>query len=194
MSIPGLPIISPAESAVVNGYTDAKLTPNQSQQLHDLINHFNQSPLIISTSTSSFRSLFSSSSNAAAVTTLSPPLSEVERCYWSREMFLRCLRATKFSYSLALKRAVKILLWRREFADGMGVDNLSSDRIEGEAVTGKEIPLGFDSAGRPVLYMVQSLPGLALPSNGTNHVVIYSSQRGKILKPVHGKLNSLFGV
>lgn len=76
-------------------------------------------------------------------------LDERERCYWSKEAFLRCLRATKWVYADALKRAEETLVWRREFAGG--VDQMPADLVSHEGETGKEIVFGFDVSPRAVV-------------------------------------------
>jgi hypothetical protein len=78
------------------------------------------------------------------------PLSDVEKCYWSTEAFQRCLRATKWVYDAAVKRAEETCVWRREF----GVEEMGPERVSEEGETGKELVFGFDVQSRPVLYMV----------------------------------------
>lgn len=88
-------------------------------------------------------------------------LDDVERCYWSREACLRSLRATKFSYTDALRRCEEIAVWRREF----GVEALSAEMVSGEAETGKELVYGFDKQSRPVLYMRPNRQNVRRPSS-----------------------------
>lgn len=80
------------------------------------------------------------------------PLSEVEKCYWSNQAFQRCLRATKWDYAAALKRAEETCVWRREF----GVEEMREEDVWREGETGKELVFGYDVNCRPVLYMVRS--------------------------------------
>jgi hypothetical protein len=143
-----LPILNP-----IPGYAPpaarAPLTPEQLHSLRSLIDHFNSTsfspPLTLAELKSSrkssgvFNSLFSSSEQPAIV---GLPLSDAEKCWWSREAFLRSLRATKWKTQEAIERSEDILVWRREFAGG--VDTITADRIEKEALTGKELILGFD--------------------------------------------------
>lgn len=79
------------------------------------------------------------------------PLNDVERCYWSRQAFLRCFRATKWDYDAARKRAEETLVWRREY----GVEDMKEEDVAIEGETGKEIVFGYDVNCRPVLYMVR---------------------------------------
>jgi hypothetical protein len=78
------------------------------------------------------------------------PLSDVEKCYWSSQAFQRCLRATKWDYPSALKRAEETLVWRREFQ----VEEMTEEEVWREGETGKELVFGYDVNCRPVLYMV----------------------------------------
>lgn len=77
-------------------------------------------------------------------------LSEVEKCYWSSQAFQRCLRATKWDYAAALKRAEETCVWRREFR----VEEMKEEDVWKEGETGKELVFGYDVNCRPVLYMV----------------------------------------
>ena len=114
----------------------APLDDSQRASLNSLINHFNED-------------------NFKLASPLGPTaLTEVERCYWSEEQFLRVLRATKWNRKAALTRALETANWRRDF--GPGVEEITAESIEKEALTGKEIVLGFDFDQRPVLYLVSS--------------------------------------
>lgn len=77
------------------------------------------------------------------------PLDDVEKCYWSSQAFQRCLRATKWDYQNALKRAEETLVWRREYK----VETMKEEDVSREGETGKELVFGFDNDCRPVLYM-----------------------------------------
>ncbi|KAJ7928965.1 CRAL-TRIO domain-containing protein [Mycena leptocephala] len=66
---------------------------------------------------------------------------DVEKMWLSYECILRYLRASNN------------LKWRREY----GIyDVITAEHVEPEAVTGKEILLGFDVNGRPALYLIPS--------------------------------------
>ncbi|GAA5821281.1 hypothetical protein JCM11251_004551 [Rhodosporidiobolus azoricus] len=77
------------------------------------------------------------------------PLNDVEKCYWSKQAFLRCLRAVKWDYAAGVRRAEETLVWRREFK----VEEMQESDISREGETGKELVMGFDVNCRPVLYM-----------------------------------------
>ncbi|KAI0346271.1 CRAL/TRIO domain-containing protein [Trametopsis cervina] len=65
---------------------------------------------------------------------------------------IRYLRATKWQSSrTAIKRLEDTLRWRREF--GLYDERHTPAHVEPEALTGKEIMSGFDTAGRPALYL-----------------------------------------
>lgn len=77
-----------------------------------------------------------------------------EECMWlSYECLLRYIRAAKHDVALAIKRIEDTLKWRRDF----GIyDILTAELVEPEAVTGKEFLFGYDTCGRPGLYMCPS--------------------------------------
>ncbi|BGO90150.1 hypothetical protein NBRC10512_002543 [Rhodotorula toruloides] len=77
------------------------------------------------------------------------PLSDVEKCYWSRQAFSRCLRAVKWDYAAGVRRAEETCVWRREY----GVEEMKEEDVSHEGETGKELVMGYDINCRPVLYM-----------------------------------------
>ncbi|KAJ7650156.1 CRAL/TRIO domain-containing protein [Roridomyces roridus] len=80
-------------------------------------------------------------------------LMDVEKMWLSYECILRFLRGSKWKVDVAITRLNATLKWRREY----GVyDTLSAENIEPEAVTGKQVLLGFDTANRPALYLIPS--------------------------------------
>ncbi|KAM0754643.1 CRAL/TRIO domain-containing protein [Meredithblackwellia eburnea MCA 4105] len=143
----------------------APLSDDQRKKLEDLTSHFNREgaewPTTVKAlknqwriqsggSTRSFGSFF----RAAPVEEEEPVLKQLtdkEKCYWSTEAFQRCLRATKWVYQDAVKRAEETLVWRREFCDG--VDEMTPELVSHEGETGKELVAGYDINFRPVLYM-----------------------------------------
>ncbi|GAA5843316.1 hypothetical protein JCM5353_005272 [Sporobolomyces roseus] len=141
------------------------LTQDQQDKLSKLVNHFNEPEFQLPNtlkelkqlwvnqgkeSASRFGGLFGGSSKGINVDDSSlHPLNDVERCYWSSQAFQRCLRATKWDYPNALKRAEETLVWRREFK----VEEMKESDISREGETGKELVFGFDVDCRPVLYM-----------------------------------------
>ncbi|KIM64356.1 hypothetical protein SCLCIDRAFT_115568 [Scleroderma citrinum Foug A] len=77
-----------------------------------------------------------------------------EECMWlSYECILRYLRATKHDVAVTIKRIEDTLKWRRDF--GL-YDSVTAELVEPEAVTGKEFLFGYDTHGRPGLYMYPS--------------------------------------
>lgn len=144
-----LPFASPATTSLPP--PRAPLDDSQRASLDYLINHFNDDSFKLDSP-------------------LGPTaLTEVERCYWSTEQFLRVLRATKWNRKAALSRALETATWRREF----GVEEITAESIEKEALTGKEIVLGFDNDQRPVLYLV-SFFVLRFPA-GTALALLYDA-------------------
>ncbi|KAJ7756518.1 CRAL/TRIO domain-containing protein [Mycena maculata] len=80
-------------------------------------------------------------------------LMDAEKMWLSYECILRYLRASKWNVDTAIQRLEDTLKWRREY----GVyDTLTADLVEPEAVTGKQILLGFDTKSHPGLYLIPS--------------------------------------
>ncbi|KAG1883352.1 CRAL TRIO domain-containing protein [Suillus subluteus] len=81
----------------------------------------------------------------------------VDEKFWlSYECLLRYLRATNWNADLAIKRLEGTLKWRREF----GIyDKITAEYIEPEAATGKEVLFGYDTHGRPAIYVSPSKVG-----------------------------------
>ncbi|GAA5961025.1 hypothetical protein JCM3765_006506 [Sporobolomyces pararoseus] len=141
------------------------LTTDQQSKLDKLIDHFNDPSFKLPSSLKQLKQLWVQQGKetpsrfgglfggAKAGTTLDEnsltPLDEVEKCYWSSQAFQRCLRATKWDYSQALKRAEETLVWRREY----NVEGMQEQEVSKEGETGKELVFGFDNDSRPVLYM-----------------------------------------
>lgn len=71
----------------------------------------------------------------------------------SYECILRYIRATKHDVSESIKRLEGTLKWRRDF--GL-YTFITPEHVEPEAVTGKEFVFGYDTRGRPALYMCPS--------------------------------------
>ncbi|KAF4613495.1 hypothetical protein D9613_007525 [Agrocybe pediades] len=80
-------------------------------------------------------------------------LTEREKFWLSRECLLRYLRASKWKVSTSIERIEATLKWRREF--GL-YDKVTASHVEPEAVTGKEVLFGYDTTGKPALYMIPS--------------------------------------
>ncbi|KAJ7126916.1 CRAL/TRIO domain-containing protein [Mycena epipterygia] len=80
-------------------------------------------------------------------------LMDVEKMWLSYECILRYLRASKWQVQVGIKRIEDTIKWRREY----GIyDAVTAEHVEPEAVTGKQILLGFDVTGRPGLYLLPS--------------------------------------
>jgi len=77
------------------------------------------------------------------------PISDTERLWLTRECLLRYLRASKWIVPTAITRLLATLTWRREY----GVESHTADYISEENETGKQVLLGFDTQGRPCLYL-----------------------------------------
>ncbi|GAA6058626.1 hypothetical protein JCM10212_004037 [Sporobolomyces blumeae] len=139
------------------------LSTDQQRKLDQLIDHFNATDFKLpqnlkdlkaiwvrdgKESGSRFGGLFGGKASPIDDSTLTP-LSDVEKCYWSNQAFQRCLRATKWDYANAVKRAEETCVWRREF----NVEGMKEQDVSREGETGKELVFGFDVDCRPVLYM-----------------------------------------
>ena len=77
------------------------------------------------------------------------PLSDSERLWLTRECLLRYLRASKWNESHATTRLQATLVWRREF----NLESHTADYISEENETGKQVIFGYDTEGRPCLYL-----------------------------------------
>ncbi|GAO52040.1 hypothetical protein G7K_6128-t1 [Saitoella complicata NRRL Y-17804] len=110
---------------------------DQENKVQALIKHFSQ-----------LRDLPVSSDRRAGM----QALSDEEKCWLSRECMLRYLRATKGDLAEAQKRLEGSIVWRR----GWGLGQDMTGHVEPEATTGKQVLLGFDSSGRPCLYLYPS--------------------------------------
>ena len=71
----------------------------------------------------------------------------------SSECILRYIRATKHNVQETIKRLEATLAWRRDF--GL-YTTITPEHVEPEALTGKQFLFGFDTRGRPALYMYPS--------------------------------------
>ncbi|KAJ7030401.1 CRAL TRIO domain-containing protein [Mycena alexandri] len=124
-----LPIVPPAEPAEP---LPAVLTAEQEKMQQDVQKHFE---------------------NPEYTPSVEKPLMDVEKMWLSYECILRYLRASKWKVDAAIHRLEETLKWRREY----GVyDTITAEHVEPEAVTGKQILLGYDVHGRPGLYLIPS--------------------------------------
>ncbi|KAJ7170796.1 CRAL-TRIO domain-containing protein [Mycena crocata] len=80
-------------------------------------------------------------------------LTAAEKMWLSYECILRYLRASKWKVDVAIRRVEDTLKWRREY----GVyDTVTAEHVQSEAVTGKQILLGYDTSNRPGMYLIPS--------------------------------------
>lgn len=78
------------------------------------------------------------------------PLTDSEKCWLTKECFLRYLRASKWKVENCKKRIENTLVWRRTF--GIDPDStLTAELVAPENESGKQIILGFDNDSRPCL-------------------------------------------
>lgn len=98
----------------------------------------------------------------------------VDEKFWlSYECLLRFLRATNWNAGAAIKRLEETLKWRREF----GIyDKITPEYIEPEATTGKEFLFGYDTHGRPAIYVSPSKVG-AEESPRTIQLTVWMAER-----------------
>ncbi|GAA93867.1 uncharacterized protein L969DRAFT_84683 [Mixia osmundae IAM 14324] len=105
-------------------------------------------------------------------------LTDKEKCYLSKESLERICRSVRWDLNKATARAEETIVWRREY----GVEELSDKEIEEEALTGKELLLGYDIHSRPVLYMY---PGRQNTKTGPRQIkfVVWCLERAVDLMP-----------
>lgn len=124
---------------------DDNLTVDQLEKYAKILAHFQDETLLIPTSENS------------DVADDGKPLTLEEKAWCTRECLIRYLKATNWELNKSIERLIKTLAWRRQFGIAcMGEENgdkLSSDSIEMENATGKQVILGFDTSGRPILYL-----------------------------------------
>ncbi|KAJ7227257.1 CRAL-TRIO domain-containing protein [Mycena pura] len=96
------------------------------------------------------------------------PLTDAEKMWLSYECILRYLRASKWKVDDAVRRCEATLAWRREY----GIyDKVTAEHVEPEAVTGKQILLGFDVHGRPGMYLLPSRQNTTEPTRQVQYTV-----------------------
>jgi hypothetical protein len=110
--------------------------------------------------------------------TESAPLSELERFFLTRECLFRYLRATKWNLGDAKTRLEATIRWRREY----GTDNLTAEHVEPEAITGKQVVLGFDIHSRPCLYLFPSRQNTR-PSPRQVQFLVWALEQVSVLMP-----------
>lgn len=107
-----LPFVDPAPTATRP--TRAKLSTEEQSKYDVVLEHMK-----------SIESLPISSSKKNKETA---PLSEIEKCFLTKECILRYLRATKWNVNDAKKRLEVTIVWRREY----GTDTLAAETVEPE--------------------------------------------------------------
>lgn len=125
-------------------------------------------------------------------------LTEEEKFWLSRECMLRyahCalvsskriqtttgryLRASKWKTQTAIERLENTLRWRRDF--GL-YELLTPQHVEPEAVTGKEIVYGYDTEGRPGLYMFPSRQNTDEPTRQIQYAVWMLERGVDLMRP-----------
>ncbi|KAG2051416.1 CRAL/TRIO domain-containing protein [Suillus hirtellus] len=98
----------------------------------------------------------------------------VDEKFWlSYECLLRFLRATNWNADTTIKRLEDTLKWRREF----GIyDKITPECVEPEATTGKAFLFGYDTRGRPAIYVSPSKVG-ADESLRTMQLMVWMAER-----------------
>jgi hypothetical protein len=107
------------------------------------------------------------------------PLTDSERLFLTRECLLRYLRATAWNLSQAEARLKATLVWRREY----GVEKLTSDYIEIEGRTGKQIIQGWDIHARPCHYMNPSKQNTPKSDRQIEHLVFMLEREIDLMVP-----------
>ncbi|KAJ6609259.1 CRAL-TRIO domain-containing protein [Mycena sp. CBHHK59/15] len=125
-----LPIPPPTEPAAPLPHTE--LTEYQTKMYQEVLQHFEKPEYLPG---------------------LEKGLMDIEKFWLSYECILRYLRASKWKVDTAIHRLEETLKWRREY----GIyDTVTAELVEPEAITGKQIQLGYDVNGRPGLYLIPS--------------------------------------
>jgi hypothetical protein len=107
------------------------------------------------------------------------PLADSERLFLTRECLLRYLRATAWNLTQAETRLKATLVWRREY----GVEKLTSDYIEIESRTGKQIIQGWDINARPCHYMNPSKQNTPRSERQIEHLVFMLEREIDLMVP-----------
>lgn len=107
------------------------------------------------------------------------PLTDSERLFLTRECLLRYLRATSWNLTQAETRLKATLGWRREY----GVEKLTSDYIEIEGRTGKQLIQGWDINARPCHYMNPSKQNTARSDRQIEHLVFMLEREIDLMVP-----------
>lgn len=84
------------------------------------------------------------------------PLIPEEKFWLTRECMLRYFKGNKGNIQVTIQKIKESLVWRREVGLTIVSENvrrLDADLVAPENETGKEVILGFDQEGRPLLYM-----------------------------------------
>lgn len=107
------------------------------------------------------------------------PLTDSERLFLTRECLLRYLRATSWNLPQAETRLKDTIVWRREY----GVEKLTSDYIEIENRTGKQLIQGWDINARPCHYMSPSKQNTPRSDRQIEHVVFMLEREIDLMVP-----------
>lgn len=143
------PFLYPHPSA--HPHTQAPLSPEQEAKYNTLLS-----------TARSWTTIPSSTKSHEAI-----PLNSNEKLWLTRECLLRYLRAAKWAVPTATTRLQATLTWRREY----GVDSHTAEYISEENETGKQVILGYDTAGRPCLYLNPHKQNTKEPKKQLHHLV-----------------------
>ncbi|OBA23449.1 CRAL/TRIO domain-containing protein [Metschnikowia bicuspidata var. bicuspidata NRRL YB-4993] len=104
-------------------------------------------------------------------------LTDEEKAWLTKECFLRYLRATKWKVGPTIKRIEDTIVWRRTFGvvniEGHSDSNkiLTSEMVEPENLTGKNLILGYDIDNRPCLYLRNRYQNTSASIRQVQHLV-----------------------
>lgn len=120
------------------------------------------------------------------------PLTDFEKAWLGRECIMRYLRATKWDTQDCIDRISLSIAWRREFGiSNFGEENgdtLTSDLVSPEAVTGKEVILGFDNDCRPILYLKPGRQNTPTSHRQVQHLVFMLERVIDFMQPSQDSL------
>ncbi|KAL7417596.1 CRAL-TRIO domain-containing protein [Mrakia frigida] len=106
-------------------------------------------------------------------------LSEGERFWMTRECIIRYLKGSKWHSSQAITRIEATLAWRRE----VGVDDITAESVEPEAVCGKAVVLGFSTSAEPLFYITPSKRDTEPSDRQFKHIVWIWERCGDLMGP-----------
>lgn len=120
-------------------------------------------------------------------TTPSVAISDSDRMWMTRECLLRYLRATKWDVQEAANRVQATLIWRHQY----GLEKHTPEYISPENATGKQVIQGYDTAGRPCLYLNPGKQNTERSNKQVEHLVFMLERTLDLMPPGQETLSLL---